>query len=188
MQGLRILGVDPGLANMGLALMLYQPGIGVELEELKLIETKKEDKKRKLRAKADDLRRLEIIRIEFSLIVRTWAPDVVAFEEVPNIPNSTLVRKIALAWGTCWALATDRAGVVSFEYPITDLKVAVTGKRTASKQEMVETLSQRYVGLQDAEIAASKKEHVADAMAAALLAAQDPVVIRLAQALDKVSA
>ena len=50
---------------------------------------------------------------------------------------------------------------------------------------MVTALEQRYPGLQDLDVLQSKKEHPADAMAAALLAMQDPGVIRLAQSLDK---
>lgn len=188
MQGIRVLGVDPGFRNIGLATMLYNPGVGVELLDLKLVLTKKADKKRGLRAKSDDLRCLEIIRQETESFLRLNPCDVVAFEECPCLRSARVSQQIAMAWATVWTLATSRTGVVSFEYPIAELKKCVTGSTQASKEDMVEALSQRYPALRDFDTGEGKKEHVADAMAAALLCTQDPVVKALAASLDKVTA
>lgn len=185
-QALRILGIDPGMRNIGVALMLYSPGVAAELLDLRLITTKDEKKKRGLRQKADDLRCLEHIRDEMRVISRTWGYDVVAFEECPSGGLGKIaIRKVALSWGTCWSLLTAKPGILSFDYMPVDLKRCVTGSPRASKVEMVTALEQRYPGLQDLDVLQSKKEHPADAMAAALLAMQDPGVIRLAQSLDK---
>lgn len=188
MQGIRILGVDPGFRNIGLALMLYNPGVGVELLSLKLIETKKDDGKRGLRAKSDDLRCLEIIREEADAFIRCNPFEVVAFEEVPCLRSARASQKVAMGWSVVWTLATSRAGVVSFEYPIKELKKCVTGSTQASKEDMVEALSQRYPALKDFDADLKKTEHVADAMAAALLCTQDSVVKALAASLDRVTA
>lgn len=188
MQGLRILGVDPGFRNIGLALMLYSPGRGVELLDMKLILTQKADKKRGLRAKADDLRCLESIREQADAFLRLNPCDVVAFEECPCLRSARVSQQVAMGWTCVWTLATQRSGVVSFEYPIVDLKKCVTGSTQASKEDMVEALSQRYPALKDFDVGDGKLEHVADAMAAALLCSQDPVVKNLAASLDRVTA
>lgn len=186
MQGLRILGVDPALRNTGLALMLYAPGSPLDLLDLKLIETKPSKKKRGLRAKSDDLRCLGIIRDEIDVVARTWGYDVVAFEECPGGGLGKIaIRKVGQAWGLSWGILTNRRGVLSFEYSPSELKKAITGRARASKAEMVEAVEQRHLPFQNFEVEESKKEHLADAVAAGTLAAQDDAVIVLARSLER---
>lgn len=186
MQGIRILGIDPGFANIGAALMLYAPDVPDQLLEVDFVETKLDKKKKGLRAKSDEMRRLGEIRDYFDLVSRTWDYDVVAFEEMPTgIRGSSAIRKVACAWGGIWMTLTRRRGVLSFEYSPTELKRAVTGRTRASKAEMVEALGQRYPKLLELDIPESKMEHPADAIAAAKLAMQDPAVHRLYQSLAR---
>jgi len=184
---LKILGIDPGLANMGVALFLFHPDEGYALEDVVLITTKKDSKKRGLRQKSDDARRLQKVIAQFRGIVRQWEPDVCSFEDVPTLRNSTAVRKVAMSWGACYAVASERPGTLLLEYGPQDLKVVVTGSKTASKVDIIETLSKRFPALAESTIAPSKKEHVADAVAAALKAAQDPAVVALANAKKRVT-
>ena len=172
---------------MGVALFLFDPDEGYALERVELICTKKEDKKRGLRQKSDDVRRLEKVIAQFSGIVRQWQPHVYSFEEVPSLRNSSAVRKVALSWGACYAVAKERPGTMVLEYGPQDLKVVVTGNPSASKVDMIRVLSERFPALAESTIAPSKKEHVADAVAAALKAAQDPAVVALANAMRRVT-
>jgi crossover junction endodeoxyribonuclease RuvC len=186
-HALKILGIDPGLANMGVALFLLDPDQGYYLEDVVLITTKKDSKKRGLRQKADDVRRLQKVIAQFREIVLKWHPDVCSFEEAPTLRNSMAVRKVALSWGACYAVANERPGTMTLEYGPQDLKVVVTGSKSASKAEIIETLSTRFPALAESTIPQSKKEHVADAVAAALKAAQDPAVVALANAKKRVT-
>lgn len=186
-DALKIIGVDPGLANMGVALFLFHPDEGYALDSVVLIETKKDSKKRGLRQKSDDVRRLQKVIAQFREIVIDWKPDVCAFEDVPTLRNSMAVRKVAMSWGACFAVANERPGTMLLEYGPQDLKVVVTGSKSSSKAEIIETLSKRFPALAESTIAPSKKEHVADAVAAALKAAQDPAVIALANAKRRVT-
>lgn len=186
-DAIRIVGIDPGLANLGVALFLFHPDEGYALQSVHLICTKKETKKRGLRQKSDDTRRLGEVVTQFREIVEPWEPHVYSFEEVPAIRNSANVRKVALSWGACFAIANERPGTLVLEYGPQDLKIAVTGSPTASKALMISTLSKRYPALAESTIPPSKKEHVADAVAAALKAAQDPAVVALANALKRVT-
>ncbi len=187
-QALRIMGIDPGFANLGISKLLYDPSVGYDLVGLEFIGTKKRSKKLGLRQKADDARRLEIIVERFDEIVRIWPADVYSFEECPSISlNARNTRKIAMAWGACFALARRRPGTIMLEYSPGDLKEVVTGNTTASKKEMIELLEQRFPALAEHPIAKSKKEHLADAIAAALKAAQDQAVLVLANAMKRVT-
>ena len=181
------MGIDPGFSNIGISKLLFDPSLGYNLDGLEFIETKKKDKKLGLREKADDTRRLEVIVNRFDEIVRLWPADVYAFEEVPSVRSSKVVRKVALGWGACFALAVRRQGVVVLEYGPQDLKDAVTGNPQCSKEDMKEALIQRFPQVAEFEIAESKREHIADATAAALKAAQDPAVLVLAKALKRVT-
>jgi Holliday junction resolvasome RuvABC endonuclease subunit len=181
------MGIDPGFANIGISKLLFDPSLGYHLDGLEYIGTTKKDKKLGLREKADDVRRLGEIVKRFDEIVRKWPADVYAFEEVPSVRNSKNVRKIALGWGACYALASRKSDVVVLEYGPQDLKYVVTGNPQCSKKEMDEALSKRFQALAEFEIAESKREHIADATAAALKAAQDPAVLVLAKALKRVT-
>jgi Holliday junction resolvasome RuvABC endonuclease subunit len=186
-EGLRIMGIDPGFANLGVSKLLLDPSVGYNLVGLDFIGTQKRSKKLGLREKADEARRLEIIVERFDEIVRQWPAHVYAFEECPSPRNSSVVRKVAQAWGACFALARRLPGTIVLEYGPTDLKVCVTGDPKASKQDVIDVLEQRFPLLADYEIAKGKKEHLADAIAAALKAAQDQAVLILANALKRVN-
>lgn len=187
-EGLRIMGIDPGFANLGVSKLLFDPSVGYDLVGLEFIETKKRSKKLGLREKADNARRLEIIVRQFDEIVRLWPADVYAFEACPTVStNSSTTRKVALAWGACFALAVRKPGTIILEYDPSALKEVVTGNPQASKKDMITTLEQRFPLLAEYPIAASKKEHLADGIAAALKAAQDQAVLVLANAIKRVT-
>jgi Holliday junction resolvasome RuvABC endonuclease subunit len=161
---------------------LFHPDKGLEVQSVWYIQTKKEDKKRGIRAKSDDLRRVEEICLEVDEIFRHHPADVFSFEECPSIhQNATTTRKCAMGWGTVFGLAC-RTGAVMLEYSPTTLKKVVTNQKTASKALMIETLEARHPVLKAYKLAATKREHIADAVAAAETAAADQIVIGLARA------
>ena len=181
------MGIDPGFANIGISKLLLDPSGGYNLDGLEFIETKKRSKKLGLREKADETRRLEIIVERFDEIVRLWPADVYSLESAPYLRGAGATRKVAFGWAACFALARRHPGTLVFEYGPVDLKRVATGNPKASKKEMIERLEQRFPALADYKIAKSKKEHLADAIAAALRAAQDPAVKLLALAVKRVT-
>jgi Holliday junction resolvasome RuvABC endonuclease subunit len=183
---IRMVGVDPGLATLGVSKLLFDPSRGILLRSVHLVTTKKETKKRRLRQKCDDTRRLGIIVKSFSELVLEWNPHVFAFEDVPTPRSSSVVRKCALAWGALYAVATTVPGALILEYDPKDVKLASVDDKQASKAKIIQMLSERYPVLAEAKVAASKKEHVADAVAVAETATQDPAVLALALALKRV--
>lgn len=180
---IRILGLDPGMSHIGISLGLFRKGEGLEIQNVWYIGTQKDKKKKDLRAKADDTRRLQEIVDAVGEIMRHNSFDVVAFEECPSISqNATTTRKVATAWGAVFALAMRFEGRLFYEYSPRTLKYVVTGNKSASKEAMIETLENRHPVLANYELAKSKREHIADACAAAEVACGEPAVIALANA------
>lgn len=173
-MGVVVLGVDPGFANIGL--------MGIKLRALsaaivyaKYIGTKKPPKKkRKLRETDDDIRRLEIICVEFSAALDEVQPDVVAMERVPRLRNAAANRQCATAWGAMYCEARSR-GIPVLVYDTDEIKIAVTGKAQASKELMVKAMKKKFPTFKDWP-SKTKVEHVADAGGAALCAKNDPSV------------
>lgn len=187
-NSIRIMGIDPGFANIGVARLSFDAEEGYYLHGLHLITTKKNTKKKGIRSKSDDLRRLLEVVQQFEEIVVSWPADVYSFEECPSISaNVTSTRKIATGWGACCAIAARRSNVMVLEYAISDLKEVVTGNRKASKEEMIATLGKRFPQLLKMKVAKGKLEHPADGLAACLTATKDPAVLSLANALRRVS-
>ena len=184
---IRIMGIDPGLANLGVCGLLFDPEQGFALDFVSLIETKKGTRKKGLRAKADDVRRLEKVVSQFGVLVREWLPDVYSFESIPTPRNASAGRKSALSWGACYAIARQNKGSLVLEYDPMDLKDEATGDPNASKSKMIEHMAARFPVLAQTSVVKSKQEHLADAVAAALKAARDPAVVALAQALERVA-
>jgi Holliday junction resolvasome RuvABC endonuclease subunit len=181
-----IAGIDPGFSNLGLAAFEFCLSKGLSPLELVYVGTKKSTKKRGIREKSDEMRRLGEIRDAFIEFTNRWRPDVYAFEECPNVRNASSSRKIGTAWGGCYCLATQEPGVIALEYSPTHLKTVVTGDKKASKELMQKTLLKRFPDLPLPDVAKTKIEHPIDAVAACVAASEDPSVVALAQAMRRI--
>lgn len=176
----RVLGVDPGFAHIGL-MGVEHLSIGASALFARAVVTKPGAKKRGLRQPDDDTRRLEIIRAEFGAAMDETSPAVVAMERVPRIPrNPKATRQCALAWSVMWTIARER-GIPVLVCEVEDIKYEVCKNRGASKDDMVKALKRRFITF-DQWPDSKNVEHVADAGGAALLARSDPVVEVLLQA------
>jgi Holliday junction resolvasome RuvABC endonuclease subunit len=150
-------------------------GLKVSAKSAHLILTSKPPKKkRKLREADDDIRRLEEIRVAFRGILGEACPDVVAFERVPRLRNPSATRNCALAWSAMWTICRE-AGLPVLVYDTDEIKVKVTGKKQASKAQMVKALKKIFPRFKGWPPTAGV-EHVADAGGAALCAENDPAV------------
>lgn len=168
-----VIGVDPGFANIGV-MAVELLSIGAKAKFVSPIITKPGGKKRNLRQESDDTRRLDIIRIEFSVMLDKIHPQIASFERVPRLRNATATRQCALGWACMWTLCRERnIPVLVFEPE--DIKYEVCKDRGASKDDMVKALKGRFPGFKGWP-ETKKVEHCADAGAAALLARHDPLV------------
>jgi Holliday junction resolvasome RuvABC endonuclease subunit len=171
--GVRVLGLDPGFANIGLFGLTLYP-IGEHANFVKVITTKKESKKRRLRQYDDETRRLEQIEREFDAVLTDFNPDIVSAEQFATLRNAGTTRQIALAYGAMHALA-KRRNIHFLAFGPQEIKLEIAGKRSATKTAIFDALKKKFPAF-DAWPTTKKLEHVSDAGGAALLARYDPLV------------
>lgn len=149
---MRILGIDPGYARTGYAVLDCQQD-RFRVVDYGLIAT---DSHRKF------AERLLLIDDAIHKICETYHPEVMAIEKLFYYHNQTTVIGVAQARGVCLAAAA-RNGVEVFEYTPMQVKLAVTGYGRSEKkqmQEMVRVLLQLKTTPQP--------DDVADALAIAI--------------------
>jgi crossover junction endodeoxyribonuclease RuvC len=167
-QGLRVLGVDPGLTRCGFGVVQSGRGREVSPVAVDVVRTPPD---------------LELSRrlLRISDAAEEWLdahrPDVVAVERVFSQHNVRTAMGTAQAGGVV-ALAAARRGIpVSFHTP-SEVKAAVTGSGTAGKAQ-VTVMVTRLLGLAVAPTPAD----AADALALAICHCwRAPMIARMAQA------
>jgi len=129
---LRVLGIDPGLAKLGYAVVDDAPG-GIKHVEYGLIRTTPKDT---LSVRLNEIAAL------IDAIIKEFNPDVMALETVFFAKNAKTAMTIGRVSGAVMAIAGLR-GVEVVEYSPLDIKRTVVGTGKADKkqvQEMVRVL------------------------------------------------
>lgn len=160
---IRLGGIDPALANFGLAKADYNLNTGqLTPVTLKLSHTEKRTGKQ-VRQNSDDLRR----SFEHSFAIQEWLEDcAVAFAEVPTGSQSA---RGAFSNGVCLGILSGvqlRGRLIQL-LPH-EVKMAVTGSKVASKEEMIEWGVETYPSLpwiKHRGKTTAANEHLADALA-----------------------
>lgn len=184
-QRLRFVGVDPGFANVGLAIVDVFPVGGMAVVDTKLVTTKPDKKHH-----SDEQRRLELIEDAFRefidgqevLVCAIEAPSAGLMPGRKNAAtgkkgwsvNPTTVRQTSLVWGGVHGICRDR-GIHCVRVELGEIKRSLTGKKGASKKDVIEAVKGKfptYSGFPTTK----KAEHVADAVGAVIVATSDPVV------------
>lgn len=169
----KILGIDPGFANVGLfGLALSGPHVVAELAQV--ITTKKSPKKRGLRQYDDETRRLVEIEDQFTQVLDTFKPDIVSAERFASLRSAATTRVIALAFGAMHALARARQLPFLIHEP-EEIKWHLCQDRKASKIAVGKAIMSKFPGFKGWP-SSGKAEHIADAAGAAILARQDALV------------
>jgi crossover junction endodeoxyribonuclease RuvC len=122
---LRTMGIDPGLTRMGFGIV---EGEGNRLTGLACgtIVTSPQD---------PVPRRLEAIHEALASVVAEWAPEGVAVERIFYKMNARTLVPVAQASGVALLVAA-RSGAEVYEYAPLEVKLAVVGSGTASKEQM----------------------------------------------------
>jgi crossover junction endodeoxyribonuclease RuvC len=148
----RVMGVDPGLARCGVA-VVDADGRGVTLAGERLIHT------------APELavgQRLARVADAIGDLLATWEPDVLAIERLLFNANARSAMIVAQAVGVI-LLSAARAGVDVVDYTPTQVKSTVTGYGDADKAQ-VKFLIAAQLGVPHG----ARSADVADAAAVAL--------------------
>ena len=149
---MRILGIDPGYAIVGFGVLDADRG-KARLVRCGAINT---------RAGTPMPLRLLQIQEDLETLIRDFAPDVMAIEELFFNTNVTTAIGVAQARGVILATAA-RLGVHIFEYSPSQVKIAVVGYGKAEKRQVMD-MTKRILGLS----AVPKPDDAADAVAIAL--------------------
>jgi crossover junction endodeoxyribonuclease RuvC len=187
-----IMGIDPGFAACGWALVRLRP-TAEEVLGLGVIETEKSDKKRQVRASDDNLRRARELTSELQVVLEQRGGERVAVlaAEAQSWPrNAGAVAKVGIAWGVVAALATIHSVSVVQASP-QEVKKAICGRKDASKEAIAEAMlswaaprgAADAIRAMRAEVAGAKHEHAWDALAA-VVTCLDSELVRMGRALQ----
>ncbi len=122
---MRILGIDPGMAIVGYAILDYD-GTNITLISSGAIKTDK--------ASRESARLLEISN-DIELIINKFKPNVAAIEKLFFFRNRTTVMPVAHARGVILA-NLEKYGVTINEYTPIEVKQVLTGYGRADKKEV----------------------------------------------------
>jgi crossover junction endodeoxyribonuclease RuvC len=148
----RVLGVDPGLARLGLA-VLEGNGRNAELIWAGAVDTA---------PASEEAERLRLLCVAVREAISLQRPASVALERVAWNKNHVSALTVARATGAIMVVAAD-AGLPVTEYGPNEVKMAVTGMGNADKQQ-VRTALVKVHGLKEVPVQAD----AADAVAVAL--------------------
>ncbi|MCX4313612.1 MAG: crossover junction endodeoxyribonuclease RuvC [Clostridia bacterium] len=149
---MRILGIDPGYAIVGYGLIEYEKGKMRPLD-YGTVETS---------AKLSTTERLVLIEEQMGKLLKDFAPNEIAVEELFFNTNITTGIKVAQARGVI-LLTCAKLGVKLFEYTPLQIKSTLTGNGTAAKTQ-VQFMVRQLLRLKDT----PKPDDAADALAAAI--------------------
>lgn len=164
-----MLGIDPGLANMGYAVL----EIGAKSDRvvrMGVICTEKSDKKVNVLASDDNLRRArEMYSYLWKNVVGAWQISAMCVEAKSFPRNASAAAKTAISWGLIAALS-EHLNIPVCQVSPQAQKKCVAGSKSASKEEVQGALDGIYgqnnlrsIGLEG--LPKGKLEHPYDALA-----------------------
>lgn len=176
---MRVVGFDPSLRNWGIAAGNIDLNTGL-LDDvvLEVISTEKTAHKT-VRVNSSDLERGTLLAT--AAIAAAKSADVV-FVEVPV--GSQSARSMA-SYGVCIGIlsAIRALGIPLIEVSPTEVKLAFTGRKTATKAQMIQTGISFHPDanwpMHNGKISDSKAEHAADAIASIYAGVKTPMFVSI---------
>jgi crossover junction endodeoxyribonuclease RuvC len=176
------LGIDPGLANAGLAVLEILP-VGERLLHLAVLKTEKCSKKQNTLAADDDMRRVRELAGALWALVAEYKPRIFCLEAASWPRSATAAAKTAMSRGVIGAIA-ETLGIAIAQASPQEVKLAVTGRRDASKEDVERGICERFGNAEvlGGGIARGRREHCYDA-AASVIACLPSAPVRMARAM-----
>lgn len=173
-----ILAFDPGFASFGAVAVSLQDPEHPVLLDWEFFETKKSQRKER-RDVDDRVVRAAYLYRELRAFMLKHKPLAFCAEAFSPSRDASASSKVALAWGLIVALSEERCIPIVQPSP-QDVKLAVAGSRSASKEDVKLAVDRILPGLEPAlvqgKLARGKWEHVYDALAVALSSRADPLL------------
>jgi Holliday junction resolvasome RuvABC endonuclease subunit len=178
-SGVRIIGADPGLANLAVVSLVLEPGSLPVVDSWEHVRTKPAPKKRQIYAHDDLSRRV----IDVHRALHEWwcgldvRPTIaMCSESVQSVRSARSSMQIGLGWGVLISLALDH-GLPFLQVMPQQLKEQLCGKGNASKVEVAASLCGRISAPDEFPL---DNDHVVDAAAAAITAVETSPMIQAA--------
>ncbi len=172
----RLLGIDPGFASIGWAVVELGAD-GEHLKTLGVIRTKKSNRKQNTLAAADNFRRAREIGRALGGLLLEHRIEVVCAEAMSFPRSSSVAAKMAMCWGVLAQLC-EVLRIPMVQASPQQIKKAVTGRSSASKDDVGDALSLRFsdaVGLVG-NLPGGLHEHAFDAVGAVVACLDSDVV------------
>ena len=122
---MKILGIDPGMAIVGYALL------NLENDEIELLTSGSIQTDKKL----DDSKRLLEIYNDLSQIVEKYSPDCASVEQLFFFKNQKTIIPVAEARGVILTVL-EKFGIPTYSYTPMEVKQVLTGYGRADKKEV----------------------------------------------------
>jgi Holliday junction resolvasome RuvABC endonuclease subunit len=175
-----ILGLDPGFASLGWALVALHLDPSVDTMtclDMGVLRTQGEDKKRKVRAVDDNVRRTREIASTLRRLLDANAILVVGAEAMSFPRSSSVAGKMCLAWGALVA-ELDRRGIPLEQVSPQVVKRQLCGAKGATKDDVEAAV---IAAMPEAEHMAARfpgglHEHMFDAAAVAMVVSRGDLV------------
>ena len=173
--GLRVVGIDPGLGHLGIAVVHLHPFSA----RLLVIETKAADKKRKLRVMDDVADRVHLLARAILDAAQPDEPGLLAIGIESTALPMTTSKKTVQGLGRVRGMVDGLTA--AFNVPVVEetpqgLKKWACGTGSASKDDVIRSMQQRLDGRSGWPAKQKDWEHAADALVAALIAAESAPV------------
>ncbi len=149
-----------------------------EVLGLGVINTEPSSKKRKIRTGDDNVRRTQEINTALKVLFNKHALAAVCAEELLYFRGVKASTKVGLAWGCLITRAQDDS-VPLLPINAVDLKVALTGNKKATKEDVETAMLARYgTGISSYldETPLGEREHAFDALGAIVASLEDNII------------
>lgn len=138
------------------------------------VSTKKQSKKKRIRVSDDDIRRCKKIAGKLIEVIDSYEPKAIALEAPSGGSlSSRSARCLGMATGIVATLESYTEIPFLYVTP-NDVKVALCGKKNASKKDMMSKAKTIYPEI--GELTKGDMEHVADAIGVFKVVEEDPVI------------
>lgn len=176
---MKVLGLDTGLANMGWAVVEYVDGER-RLVDGGVISTKPSDKKRRVLASDDNMRRIQEAALALAPVFDRHRIVFAAIEAQSWPRSSESSAKIGMSWGIAGALLAVHRIANAQAAPM-DIKKAVAGNGSASKTDVQAGVAKLVSGAGEAlaDLPKTRREHLADAIGAVVACEASDVFVAL---------
>lgn len=166
---MRVLGIDPGFANIGWAIVEFSDSGKPSLLDFGNFETEKDQEATS--ASRDNIRRAAEFAAFLGEGTRTGEYAAFCCEAMSYPRNAVAAAKMSMAWGVIIATATANNIPILQATPM-DVKKRVVGIKTASKSQVQKAINSRFPNakqlMKSSGLPKGKWEHPYDAAASAL--------------------